>query len=102
MPARIPTHKPPCFGQSDRGYEGSTVRLADKRFYAGIRWLNLRAAFLRENPLCVDCRKAGRLTPAEHVHHVLERKARPDLAYEWSNLEAACPSCHNAKRKHRD
>lgn len=99
MPRRIPTFRagPPATG-SRRAYEQSRPRQEDKNFYSSTRWLKLRAAFLAENPLCADCKQLGRLTPAEHVHHIKERKLRPELAFDWDNLEALCPPCHNAKR----
>ena len=99
MPKRIPTHRAPGARHSAEAYEHTPERMADARFYASTRWRRLRVSFLAEHPLCEDCRKAGRLTSAAHVHHVLERKDRPDLALDPSNLEALCPPCHNAKRR---
>lgn len=101
MPKRVPTYNPPHFSRAraTRAYETTAPRLADKRFYASAAWLRLRAAFLAEHPLCADCERAGRVTAAEHVHHLKERKDHPELALDWDNLEALCQPCHNGKRR---
>jgi 5-methylcytosine-specific restriction protein A len=59
----------------------------------------LRLMILRRNPLCAECYKAGRIVAAEHVHHVIERKQRPELALDPSNLQALCAPCHNRQRR---
>ncbi len=101
MPSRIPSYRPPWLKspqQAARQYDATAERKADKAFYKSLVWKALRAAFLAVNPLCADCYKRGRVTPANHVHHVIDRKVRPDLALEWTNLESTCRACHNAKR----
>lgn len=100
MPSKPKTFRPGHLSKETvrRSYERTDSRAEDRSFYKSGPWRRLRAAFLAEHPLCVDCRKTGRLTPAEHVHHLLERKDRPDLALEWDNLQALCPPCHNRKR----
>lgn len=104
MPQQIRYHRPPTVAYNRdatrRAYEDTDQRKLDKSFYGSAAWLKLRRAFLAENPLCADCRRAGRVTAAEHVHHVVERKADPSRALDWSNLEALCPPCHNRQRRH--
>jgi 5-methylcytosine-specific restriction protein A len=102
MPRKIGTYRPgPTRADAVRAYEGSSSRAEDKRFYASKAWRRLRALVLREEPLCRPCAAEDRLTAAEHVHHIQERKLRPDLALDRGNLEPVCASCHNAKRRHR-
>ena len=98
MPDRIPSFNP--FPDTGRDYERRPARQEDKNFYSSKRWRDTRAAFLRKNPLCVDCEKAGRFVPALHVHHLVERKEDPSRSFDWTNLEALCPSCHGRKRRH--
>ena len=59
----------------------------------GRRWAKVRAAFLREHPLCELCSADGRVTPAEMVHHRL--KAADGGTNDWDNLQALCQSCHS-------
>jgi 5-methylcytosine-specific restriction enzyme A len=94
MPRRVPSHTPALRPHIIR----TPDRLADNRFYASTRWRKLRLTFLDTYPLCDECLKVGRTEPAIDVHHVLDRRRYPGLAFEWSNLQSLCKSCHNAKR----
>lgn len=51
--------------------------------------------FLRSHPLCADCERQGRVTPATDVHHLVARRAGG--GDEESNLEALCHSCHSKR-----
>ena len=65
----------------------------------GHRWRKIRAAFLREHPLCERCEAKERVTPATEPHHRLPR--REGGSDDWSNLEALCHECHSEEtRKH--
>lgn len=75
-------------------------RKADNRFYASTRWRSLRLNHLRNNPLCVDCKRQGIIQIAKHVHHVIERKRDPSRELDPTNLESLCVACHGSKRKH--
>ena len=97
MPGPIEYHRPASAAATARAYE--RARQPDKHFYSSGRWRSLRASFLRSHPLCMDCESAGRVTVAQHVHHVEPRKTRPDLAYKWTNLAALCQPCHNAREE---
>jgi len=63
----------------------------NKRY--GRAWKKIRARFLSQHPLCEQCEKAGRLTPAEEVHHILP--LADGGTNEESNLMALCKSCHS-------
>lgn len=81
------------------------VRAPDLREHAAARgydakWQRLRAAFLASSPLCVHCRQAGRVRPAQDVDHIVPFEGKDDpnrlLA---SNLQALCRPCHNKKTR---
>ena len=69
------------------------------KFYGSKRWRELRLAYLRANPLCVACLKFDLVVEADTVHHLKERLEAPELAYDWSNLEASCGPCHTQRHK---
>jgi 5-methylcytosine-specific restriction endonuclease McrA len=96
VPRKIATFRPHTFGgtTAKQDYERAEARRADKRFYAGARWIKLRDLFRRRHPVCAT---VGCNAPTAHVHHVIPRDVRPDLAYEWDNLEGLCIPCHNAQ-----
>ena len=56
----------------------------------GVRWRQLRLAFLREHPICVVC---GR--PATDVDHIVPKVEGGSDAEE--NLQPLCRACHLKK-----
>ena len=74
-----------------------------KRLINCYAWQLLRRRKIASQPLCEDCLAAGRVTPAEEVHHVIpvERGRTPQemrsLAYDFGNLVSLCRSCHQAR-----
>ncbi len=42
---------------------------ASKKRY-GRAWKRIRDRYIAAHPLCEECRKAGKVTPAEEVHHI--------------------------------
>ena len=51
----------------------------------------------RDKYLCQDCRRYGRMVPAQVAHHIQPITERPDLAYQLSNGVALCHKCHNKR-----
>lgn len=65
-------------------------------FYRSSRWRALRAAVLREQPLCGACERAGALTAARVVDHVVPIKDGGER-FARANLQTLCVPCHNRK-----
>jgi 5-methylcytosine-specific restriction protein A len=57
-------------------------------------WVKFRKFYLREHPLCVQCEKEGRITPASEIHHIKTLRDGGDK-YGESNLMPLCHSCHS-------
>jgi 5-methylcytosine-specific restriction protein A len=55
----------------------------------------MRAELLARDPLCAECRKAGRVRPATQRDHIvpLEEGGADDV----SNTQGLCDECHAAK-----
>lgn len=65
------------------------------RFYHRAAWKKVRALQLQLEPLCRECRKAGKLTAASVVDHIIER-SKGGADYDLNNLRSVCVNCHNA------
>ena len=66
------------------------------KFYRSSQWLNKRADVLRrDNYECQHCKRRGKYSKAECVHHIEHLKDRPDLALIDGNLISLCLSCHD-------
>ena len=69
---------------------------ADARGYDS-RWRKARKLFLERNPLCVECRKEGRLTPATVVDHIIPHRGDRKLFWDESNWQPLCKEHHDRK-----
>jgi 5-methylcytosine-specific restriction protein A len=76
-----------------RQYEKYERAPETRKFYGGA-WRAVRKRFLLEHPLCEDCERRGRLTPAREVHHIIP--LRSGGTNEPTNLRALCKPCHSA------
>lgn len=75
-------------------------------FYKSAAWKHLRdLAMSRDAGLCVDCLKAGRVTPAEEVHHIKpitrENITDPSITLNLDNLVSVCRECHKTRHSAR-
>ena len=63
------------------------------------KWRDLRTAYLAQNRYCERCLiNTGRLKVfATDVDHIKPVREYPELAYEISNLQSLCRSCHAYK-----
>ncbi|MBU5426166.1 HNH endonuclease [Tissierella pigra] len=60
----------------------------------GRAWKRIRDRYITAHPLCEECKRQGKLTPAAEVHHILPL-ARGGT-HDESNLMALCTPCHSA------
>jgi len=74
---------------------------AHKRGY-GKKWQTLRRQFLLTHPLCVECQRAGRLTPAEVVDHIVPHRGDPVKMWSEANWQSLCKPCHDRKTGAQD
>lgn len=71
-------------------------------FYKSQAWKRKRdEIWKRDAGLCVDCFKAGLITPAEEVHHIIELTPlnirQPAIALGNDNLVSLCRECHRKR-----
>lgn len=76
-----------------------------KRFYKSKRWQRVRDyVYSRDNGLCQDCLKAGRITPGLEVHHLITLTASniddADIALNPDKLITLCYECHKKRHWH--
>lgn len=69
---------------------------ADARGY-NARWRRERADFLRQHPLCVECQKEGKLTPATVVDHIAPHRGDQRLFWDHGNWQPLCKRHHDKK-----
>ena len=45
--------------------------------------------------MCAECRRYGKHTQGNHVHHILPREQFPQYQYDPRNLITLCDACHD-------
>ena len=68
-------------------------RAADVNRKYGRAWKRIRDRHISQHPLCEECIKVGKMTPAAEVHHKTPISQGGTHARE--NLMSLCRSCHN-------
>ena len=67
-------------------------------FYTSAAWLRKKEKILRRDKyLCIDCKRFGKKTPAELVHHIQPYEEFPELALDEKNLVSLCGACHSKR-----
>lgn len=61
------------------------------------KWRKASKSYLKDHPLCEECKKEGRLTPATEVDHKVPHKGDMKLFWDKDNWQALCKSCHSKK-----
>lgn len=66
------------------------------------RWQKAREIFLSHHPLCAQCQKEGRITPARVVDHIIPHRGNDQLFWDESNWQSLCDytspyNCHGKK-----
>lgn len=59
----------------------------------GRAWKRIRDRYIAAHPLCEECLKAGKVTPAEEVHHI--KPLSRGGTHAEGNLMALCKPCHS-------
>ena len=77
-------------------YDAARHTEAEHLLYKTAQWSAVRRHYLDTHPLCEECQKAGRVTVATMVHHRVPIRDDPGSAFNESNLESLCASCHSA------
>ena len=66
------------------------------------RWQIARRQFLVSHPLCVECERSGRLTPATVVDHIQPHRGNQELFWDEKNWQPLCKKCHDRKTRLED
>lgn len=79
---------------SDKIYNKS--RPERDRLYYSRQWKQISMLYRKQHPLCEECERNGRITPADLVDHIIAVGEGGSM-WSWDNLQSLCISCHNKK-----
>src|SRR5262245_25859599 len=63
------------------------------------RWDKESRWFRQKHPLCVECRKHGRVTASAVVDHIIPHHGNKGLFWDKNNWQALCIRCHNKHKR---
>ena len=69
---------------------------AHERGYTS-KWRRLSKLYLKAHPLCEECKRQGKLTPATVVDHIVPHRGNEHLRWSESNWQSLCKPCHDKK-----
>ena len=101
MPTR-PTQHRPMFAQAAKVHRPAVDRGYNPNVLYGRRWKAAAKRWLQDNPLCVDCSKAGKVRLATDVDHVTPHRGDMALFWATSNWASLCHPCHSRKTASED
>ncbi len=68
----------------------------------GSKWQRERLEYLKRNPICVECKRAGHVVSAKIVDHIVPHRGDQHLFWRRSNWQALCKPCHDRKTARED
>jgi 5-methylcytosine-specific restriction protein A len=66
------------------------------------RWTQASIRHRKRNPLCEFCKRAGRVTQATLVDHIIPRAQAPELMWDPDNWQSLCDNCHNVTKQQQE
>lgn len=75
-------------------FEG--YRHHNTEFYQSTAWRKLRVVKLEREPMCEECARLGKLTPAQMVDHIVPIN-KGGVGLDLDNLQSLCNACHASK-----
>jgi 5-methylcytosine-specific restriction protein A len=61
------------------------------------RWNEYSKGRRRRFPLCAECLRQGKTTPAQVTDHIQAHKGSYQLFWNYSNHQSLCKECHDKK-----
>lgn len=74
----------------------STYSMAINSKLYGYAWQKYRKQYLRQNPLCAECAKLGKVTAATVIDHIQKHNNDLSLFWDEANHQPLCANCHNS------
>ncbi|RKD96757.1 HNH endonuclease [Marinifilum flexuosum] len=93
MPVKPKKVHRPWERQQSKPQEG---RKADDSFYHTTAWRKTSKAYRKAHPLCEECERKDRISPAEVCDHIVRIEDGGEKL-DWDNLQSMCHKCHNRK-----
>lgn len=97
--SRVPAQTAPQ-KERERRYDNERGTAAERGYNS--KWRTARQGYLAHHPLCAECQRHGRITPATVVDHMIPHKGDKKLFWDRDNWQPLCKACHDAKTARED
>lgn len=92
----LPTSPRKNWIKPSKGGHTGRIRTKEDKFYHTPAWRAVRKRFILANPLCIECKRKGKITSGSVVDHIIPIKQGGDKL-NYSNLQTLCAKCHASK-----
>lgn len=79
-------------------HKETDMRILRAKAYNNTAWRKMRDTYMKTHPICEECLKKGKVTPAEDVHHIKSPFKGGEINYalllSYGNLMSVCKDCH--------
>ena len=82
-----------------RKAKGLATRETKQAMYNTAAWRKYAREFKRENPLCEECMKDGKVAPTYALDHIIPHNGNKRLFWSPRNHQGLCITHHNIKSR---
>ena len=82
-----------------RRYDQARDETPERKWLHSTRWRKASNAHKEEHPLCAECERHGKITPAYLIDHIIPHNGNYDLFWDQSNWQSLCVEHHESKHK---
>lgn len=68
----------------------------------GSKWQKARATFLAQHPLCITCKRSGKITVATVVDHITPHRGDQALFWDRKNWQPLCKPHHDRDKQREE
>ena len=83
----------------NRQYDKKRDETPERQWLHSTRWRKASDMHKAEYPLCAECERQGRITPAYLTDHIIPHNGDYDLFWDEKNWQNLCSACHEIKHR---
>jgi len=83
----------------NKKYDKKRDKSPGRQWLHSTRWRKASNLHKVKYPLCVECKRHGKITPVYVTDHIIPHNGNYELFWDQSNWQSLCNFCHEEKHK---